>query len=133
MLENIHPPFQRQALLLGQDIAECTTVEILHYQISDGLAARLCESEVSNIDNVGMAQATGSACFAFEARHKLRVTHELRGDQLERNVAFSAEMTSQINGTHPAPAQQSLQAILFVKHLADVVIQINHSRRYATA
>src|SRR5258708_724601 len=84
LFEDIHHPLQWQSFLLCQDVPERTAIEILHHEISYGLSTRVRETKVSNVNHVRMAQASGGAGLALEARHKFLVAHELGRDQLER-------------------------------------------------
>ena len=55
LFENIHHPVERQTLLFGQDVAERTTVEVLHDEVSNPTVVNTGESEVSDVNNVWMA------------------------------------------------------------------------------
>jgi len=82
--------------------------------------------KVGNVNNVWMAQPARGAGLALEARDKLFIAHELRRDQLERNVALRAQVSGKIHGAHAATAKQTLEAILLVKHLTNVRICFDH-------
>src|SRR6266545_2842206 len=114
LLKDVHHPLQRQSLLLGEHIAKRATIEVLHHEIRDSFCSNMGEPKIGNINNVRMAQATSGAGLALEARDKLFVTHELRRDQLQRYVAFSAQVSGQVDCAHSASSEQSLEAILFI-------------------
>jgi len=80
-----------------------------------------------------MSQAPCRSRFAFETLDEFLVAHQLGSDQFERHVALRAEVGREIDGAHAALAEQSLQKILFVEHLTDVMIQAHHVLRMLTA
>ena len=126
LFEDVDYPFQRQSPLFAEHIAERAAVEVLHYQIRDRLAARLRETKVRDVNHVGMTQTPGGSRLAFEALDKLLVAHELGRDQFEGDVAFRAQVRGQVNCPHTTLAEQTLQAVLVVKHAIDVILQTNH-------
>jgi hypothetical protein len=69
-----------------------------------------------------MAQTSRCPGLPLKACNKLFISHELRGYQFERNVTFRAQVGGEVHCAHSATAEQSLQTVLFVKHLTDVMI-----------
>src|SRR5438132_1628309 len=90
LLHDIDNKSKRQTAFLLEHIAERTAIKVFHNQISDLPLAHLREAEVGDIDDVWMAQATGSLCLALEPLDELHVGHKLRGNHFDSNGAFCA-------------------------------------------
>jgi len=126
LFENIHDPLERQTSFFDQDIAERATVEVLHHQIGQAIAAGLSKTKISDVDNIWMAQASGCARFAFETFDELVVAHEVRSNQLESDKAFRAQVCGQIDGAHATLSEQSLEVVFAFKDYTDVTFQASH-------
>src|SRR6185503_18942065 len=81
LIENVRDPLERQALLFRQNVAKCAAVQILHHEVSDLTVFHARKTEVSYINYVRMAQASGGARLAFEALDEFIVAHKLRRDE----------------------------------------------------
>src|SRR5207245_2557474 len=128
LFENVYHPLERQRLLFGQHVAQRAAIEILHYEVSDALGACARKPKVSNVDDVRVAQTSSGARFAFETFDELFIAHELRRDQFEGDITFRTQVRREISCAHAALSEQTLQAVLFVKHLADITLQATHAR-----
>src|SRR6185503_14299660 len=47
LLENVHDPIKRQAILFGQHVTQRAAVEIFHHQVSDSIIVVARETKVS--------------------------------------------------------------------------------------
>src|SRR6266849_8020162 len=126
--EDIHYPIERQAFFFDQHVAERAAVEIFHYQISNPPDSLAGKTKVGYVNDVGMAQAAGRAGFALETLDEFFVAHELRRDQLQRDVTLCAEVRRQIHRAHAALSEQTLKTILFVQNLTDVTFEWRHPK-----
>src|SRR5215213_4685853 len=81
LIEDVGDPLERQTLLLCQNVAERAAVEILHHEVSNLAGFYLRETKVGYVNDVRMAQTSGSARFAFEALDEFVIAHELRRDE----------------------------------------------------
>src|SRR2546423_1003202 len=129
LLQNIYDPIERQAILLEQHVTQGAPVEVFHHQIGNAFSAAAREPKISNINNVRMAQAARRACFTLEALDEFFVAHELRRNQFQSHVTLSPKMRRQIHRAHAALSEQTLEAILVVKYLSDVVVEWSHAIR----
>src|SRR5262249_16093147 len=109
-----------------QDVAERATVEILHHEVCDLTCCDSRKTKVGNVDHVRMAQPAGSARLALEAFDKLIVTHELRRNELQRDITLGAQVSCEIDCAHPALSQQVFQAVFVVKNFAYVLFESRH-------
>src|SRR5712691_4529191 len=89
LLQNIHHPIERQAILFEQHVTQRAPIEVLHHQVGNTFSAAAGESKISNIYYVRMTQASGRPCFALEALDEFFVAHELRRDQFQSHVTLS--------------------------------------------
>jgi hypothetical protein len=74
LFENVDHPSDGQRTLFSHDLSQRATIEILHHEVSDWTIPRLCDAEVSNVNDVRVTQAAGRFCFASKARYKLIVS-----------------------------------------------------------
>src|SRR5262245_66550356 len=86
LFQDVDHPIKRQTLLFGKYVTKGATVEVLHHQISDLTILHVGEAKVSNVDYIGMSQATGGSRFTFKSLDKFLVAHELRRRSEERRV-----------------------------------------------
>ena len=64
-----------------------------------------------------MMQPAGCFCLAPKAFDELVIHHELGSDDLDGDRASGAQVSSQIDGAHPAFAELLLDAVFLVENL----------------
>src|SRR5437870_12627566 len=126
LFQNVHRPVKRQAGFFGEHIAERTTIQVFHYQVSDALRSDRGKTEISYINKVRMSQAAGSASFAFEPFDELRVTHELRRNQFQSHISFRSEVAGQEYGAHTTLTEQPFEPVFLVECLTYVMFKRSH-------
>src|SRR6185369_11424929 len=62
LFEDVDHPRDRQRTFFSNDLSERAAIEILHDEISDWTIPRLCDAEVSNVDDVRVSQPAGGLC-----------------------------------------------------------------------
>src|SRR5437588_565808 len=117
----------------AENFGKSATVEILHHQIRDSFAGHARKTKVGDVDDVWMMQSSGRLSFAFEALDEFVVHHELRCDYFNRDGPVGAEMSGQINGAHPAPAEFFVDAVFLVEYFAGQLCQSHRDLRELNA
>jgi hypothetical protein len=59
LIEDVDDPRRRETPFLVQDLGERAAVEILHHQIRDVAGGGPRNTEIGDVDDVGVAQAAG--------------------------------------------------------------------------
>src|SRR5262245_42752033 len=102
LFEDVHDPVQGQPVFFSQHVTQSAAVEIFHYQVGHSIGSGAGKTEVGNINHVRMAETSGGAGFALEPLDKFFVAHELRSNQFQSYVSFSAQVVRQVHRTHAA-------------------------------
>jgi hypothetical protein len=129
LVEDLHHAGQGQALLLAEHLTQAAPVEVFHDQIGHLVITQPSESEVGDVDDVGMSQPAGRACLAPEALHEVAVPHELRSDQLQSDLASGPDMGGQIHRTHATAPEEALEAVFVGKGRAQAIQRAGCPRR----
>jgi hypothetical protein len=66
-----------------------------------------------------MPEAPCRTRLALKASEELRIAHEFRRNQFDRNIPAGAQVNAQVNRPHPTLALEPFEAVFPIEGLAD--------------
>jgi len=94
-------------------------IEEFHYQIGDLAFCGTGDSEISDVDDIGMTQAAARLSLPLKSGEELRIGGPFGGDHLNGDDARGAEMRAEIDVSHAARTELAVDAILAVEDRAN--------------
>jgi hypothetical protein len=98
---------------------EGLAVEQLHDEVGDLAAADGCDSEVRDVNDVGVAKTTAGLGFPLEAAEELGIGGPPGRDDLDCNDTGGSEVGRKVDGAHTAGAELAVNAVFGVQDLAN--------------
>ena len=114
LFENVDHPLDRKSPFLGDNLREGAAIEILHHETGHWTIRGACDTEFSNINDVGMSQAPGGFRFTSKTRDELIVSRKFRTNDFDRYGPLRTQVSSAIDRPHPALPQQLFDLIFIV-------------------
>src|SRR5262249_38225913 len=100
-------------------VRERLTIQELHHQVGQCAAGSPGDSEIRDVDNVGMAQPPASLSFSLKTREKMGVRGPFRGDYFYGNDARRSQVRRQIDVAHSTRTELLIDSVFAVKDLAE--------------
>ncbi len=94
-------------------------VEEFHDEVRNVAPRRRGNSEIGDVDDIGMAQAAAGLRFPLETGYEMGVRPPFRSDYLHGHDAGGSEMGGQVNVSHAARAQLAVDAVFAVEDFTD--------------
>ena len=116
LVQDVGHPGHGELCVVAQHVGERAAVEVLHHEVRHASALGLRVAEVGDIHDVRVTQPAAGAGLALEAGEEVGPVGQVGHDHLEGHRAIGAEVHGPEHRSHPAAAEQVLDAVLAVDH-----------------
>src|SRR5215510_6923039 len=106
-----------------QPLGERMAFEVFHHQIGRGLAAGARYPEISDVDDVRMAQQSDGLRLSPEPLDEFAITGQLRRNDLDGYATAGAYVSRAIDRAHSPTAAKLFDLVLSVEHLPSHAIR----------
>ena len=119
LIENLGDEGKGGPRMLLLERGERLAVEQFHHKIGDLAAAGGSDSEVRDVDDVGVAKTTAGLSFPLESAEELGIGGPSGRDDLDGNDTGGSEVGGEVDVAHTAGAELAVNAVFGVEDLAN--------------
>src|SRR5215510_11910680 len=117
LAENSNRLVDRHGPSVLQPLGERMAFQVFHHQIGRGLAACACYPEVSDVDNVRMAQQPDGLRLSPEPLYEFAITCQLGRNDFDGYATAGANVSRAIDRAHSPTAAKLFDLVLSVEQL----------------
>ena len=119
LVQKVRDQRQRRTWLYVLEVRERLPVEQFHDQVWDLAAGGSGDTEIGDVHDIHVTQTSAGLRFALKACQEMGVSGPLRGDHLDRDHAGGPEVGGEIDISHTARTQLTVDAIFAIDDFAD--------------